>query len=159
MTNLVVAATTGSIFLLTLNRFVSIVRPLKYPRIMTFKRTVTMIGVSIWLVAILILVVVVVGLMIENKVLRILRYVMAFYIISSIAMYVYMYNLGRKHSKRLKQQMHAITGQTHATSNEFRALTSLFMIAGSFAACWLPVTTAAFFFKQIRRSNSVLSYF
>ena len=58
--------------------------------------------VAVMLVAILILVVVVAGLIIENKVLRILRYVMAFYITSSIAMYAYMYNLGRKHSKRLE---------------------------------------------------------
>jgi hypothetical protein len=52
VTNFVIAATTGSIFLLTLNRLVSTVRPLKYPKIMTFRRTVTMIGV-IWFVAVL----------------------------------------------------------------------------------------------------------
>lgn len=58
-------------------------------------------------------------------------------------MSVYMYNLGRKHSKKLVLQMRAITGQTQATTDEFRALTSLFMIAGSFAACWLPVIIAS----------------
>ena len=139
VTNFVIAATTGSIFLLTLNRLVSTVRPLKYPKIMAFRRTVTMIGV-IWFVAIL-------GgfvfMFIGKKHFPITRSTMVFYITSSIVMSVYMYNLGRKHSKKLVLQMRAITGQTQATTDEFRALTSLFMIAGSFAACWLPVIIAS----------------
>jgi hypothetical protein len=45
-----VVATTGSIFLLTLNRLICIVRDLKYPKIMTFQRTVTLVG-AIWFAA------------------------------------------------------------------------------------------------------------
>ena len=41
--------------------------------------------------------------------------------------------------------MHAVIGQIQATSDELRALRSLFMVAGSFLACWLPVTIAVFF--------------
>ena len=143
----VVAATTGSIFLLTLNRFVSTVRPLKYPKIMTFERSVAMIGV-VWFLATLASVVALATLFIEKKTFPIIPYVVVFYITSSIVMYVYMYNLGRKHSKHIAQQMHAITGQTQATIDEFRALTSLFMIAGCFAACWLPLAIASSFINR-----------
>lgn len=143
-----VSATTGNIFLLTLNRFVSILRPLKYPKIMTFKRAVTMIGV-VWFVANISLVVAVVGLLSGIKRPRILRYSMAFYITSSTVMCVYMYNLGRKHKKELAQQTFAVTGQKQATSQEIRALSSLFMIAGSFVVCWLPATIAAFFINRV----------
>jgi hypothetical protein len=60
-----------------------------------------------------------------------------------------MYNLGRKHKKELAQQRYAVTGQKQATSQEIRALSSLFMIAGSFVVCWLPATIATFFVNRV----------
>ena len=33
----------------------------------------------------------------------------------------------------------------HAVSDEFRALSSLPMVSGSFVACWLPVAISVFF--------------
>ena len=145
-----VVATTGSIFLLTLNRLICIVRDLKYPKIMTFKRTVTLVG-AIWFVAALVFVLSVVGLICDIKpIVHITRYFMGFYVTSSIVMYAYMYNLARKHRKHLARQAFAVTGQTQAKSDEFRALRSLFMIAGSFAACWLPMTIG-FFFTNVAR--------
>ena len=145
-----VVATTGSIFLLTLNRLIRIVRDLKYPKIMTFKRTVTLVG-AIWFAATLVLVLAVVGLIYDIKpIVHITRHFMGFYITSSIVMYAYMYNLARKHRKHLARQAFAVTGQTQAKSDQFRALRSLFMIAGSFAACWLLMTIQAFFTNVAR---------
>ena len=136
-------ATTGSIFLLTVNRGISIVRSLRYPTIVTNKRAKVMVGVM-WLVAFIVVVLDEVSL-IFNEIpdLRMTRYFVTFYILSSVIMCGYMYHLGRKHAKRLAQQAFAVTGQLQAASHEFRTLRSLFMIAGSFGACWLPVTIAA----------------
>jgi hypothetical protein len=70
---------------------------------------------------------------------RLTRYFISFYVILSVVMHAYMYKLARKHRQQLRQQAFAVTGQTQARSDEFKALRSLFMIAGSFAACWLPI--------------------
>ena len=70
------------------------------------------------------------------------RFFVAFYVVSSVVMCVYMYHLGRKHAKRLAQQAYAVIGQLQVASHEFRTLRSLVMITGSFGACWLPVTIA-----------------
>jgi hypothetical protein len=119
---------------------------------MTFQRTVTLVG-AIWFAATLVLVLAVVGLICDIKpIVHITRYFMGFYITLSIvfSMYAYMYNLARKHRKDLAGQVFAVTSQTQAKSDEFRALRSLFMIAGSFAACWLPLTIQAFFTNLAR---------
>ncbi len=60
-----------------------------------------------------------------------------------------MYNLGRKHRRHLAQQVFAVTGQIQARSDEFRALRSLFMITGTFAASWLPVSIEPFFENEM----------
>ena len=136
-------ATTGSIFLLTLNRTISIVRSLRYPTIVTNKRAKVMVGVM-WLVAFIVVVLDEVSLIFsEIPNLKMTRFFVAFYIVSSILLCVYMYLLGRKHAKRLAQQAYAISGQLQVASHEFRTLRSLFMIAGSFGVCWLPVTLIA----------------
>ena len=137
-------ATTGNIFLLSLNRLMSIVADLKYPSIMTFKRTITLVGI-VWFVAILVTVLAMVGLIFDiQSIMSLTRYFIGFYVASSIVMYVYMYNLGRKHRRQLAQQAFAVTGQVQARSDEFSALRSLFMITGSFAACWLPISIEPF---------------
>ena len=138
--NFLILATTGSIFLLTLNRFVSTVRPLRYPTIVTYRRATAMVPV-IWLAALFVLVLAVVSL-IFNAIanLKITRYIVAFYIVSFFVLCVYMYHLGRKHAKRMAKQAFAVAGQLQAASHEFRALRSLFLIAGSFGVCWLPAT-------------------
>ena len=137
-------ATTGSIFLLSLNRFVSIVKDLKYPKIMTFERTVKLVG-TIWSVAIIVTVLAVVGLIWDiTPIVHTTRYFILFYILSTSVMQVYMYKLSRKHRKQLAQQAFAVTGQIQDKSGEFRALRSLFMISGSFAACWLPISIESF---------------
>ena len=140
-----IVAVTGSIFLLTLNRFISTVRPLKYVDIMTFKRTVTLVGI-IWSIAVVVLLMAVVGITWNVQCIQqTSRYFMAFYITSSVVMCVYMYVLSRKHRKEIARQVYAVTGQVLSMSDEFRSLRSLLMISGSFAACLLPVTVASFF--------------
>ncbi|XP_028390595.1 adrenocorticotropic hormone receptor-like [Dendronephthya gigantea] len=136
-------ATTGSVFLLTLNRFISTVKALKYPTIVTFKRAVTMVG-AIWFVALLVAVKTTASLisdLVPNV--SVARNIVVFYVLTSIALCVYMYKLGRKHAKRVKQQAFAVTGELQAASHEFKTLRTLFLIAGSLGACMLP-TTALF---------------
>lgn len=141
----IVVATTGSIFLMTANRFVSIVRPLKYAKIITYKRALSMVG-GIWFVAMLLPIAALIGLAYEIKaIVHITRYFLAFYITSSSVMYAYMYTRARKHRRQLTKLKYAVTGQIHTFSDEFRALRSLFLVAGGFAACWLPMTIAFFF--------------
>ena len=142
-------ATTGNIFLLSLNRFVSIVKDLKYPNIMTFKRTIMLVGI-IWFVAFIVTALAVVGLIWEiTPIVHLTRYFIAFYVTLSVVMHVYMYKLARDHRKQLKRQAFAVTGQIQDKSDEFRALRSLFMISGSFAACWLPLSVESFLMKEI----------
>lgn len=145
-----VSTTTGSIFLLTLNRFVGIARSLKYPKIMTFKRTVNMVA-AIWFVGIIVFLMSMFGMAWNTKPMeQITRYLVIFYVSSSTVMCMYMYNLSREHRKRLRIQRYAVTGQMNATSDEFRALRSLLMVAGSFVACWMPSTIALFFVDLAR---------
>ena len=143
-------ATTGSIFTLSLDRYISLVRGLKYPKVMTLKRTVNLVA-GTWIAASFVGISAVIGLVWEVKPLvHITRYFLGFYISATIVMYMYMYNLGRKHRKQLARQAYAVTGQIQAKFDEFRALRSLFMIAGTFAVCWLPVTVAAFFLDRTK---------
>ena len=137
-------ATTGSIFTLSLDRYISLARGLKYPKIMTFKRTISLV-VGTWAIAIFVVISAVVGLVRKiTPFVHITRYFLGFYLLATTVMYVYMYNLGRKHRKRLAKQVYAVTGQVQAKFDEVRALRSLFMIAGTFVVFWLPVTVAAF---------------
>ena len=64
-------------------------------------------------------------------------------------MCIYMYNLGRKHRRQLARQAFAVTGQIQARSDEFRALRSVFMITGTFAASWLPISIEPFFENEM----------
>ena len=138
-------ASTGSIFTLSLDRYISLIQGLQYPKIMTFKRTVSLVA-GTWIVASFVVISAVIGLVWNLKPLvHLTRYFIGFYISATIVMYMYMYNLGRKHRKHLARQAFAVTGQIQAKFDEFRALRSLFLIAGTFALFWLPVTVAAFF--------------
>ena len=137
-------ASTGSIFTLSLDRFISLVRGMKYPKIMTFKRTVSLVA-STWVVAIFVGISAVIGLVWKIMPdLKVTRYFIGFYILSTIVIDMYMYSLGRKHRKQLASQAYAVTGQVQEKFDEVRALRSLFMIAGTFVAFWMPLTVAAF---------------
>ena len=94
-------ASTGSIFILSLDRYISLVRGLKYPKIMTFKRTVNLVA-GTWTGASFVGISVVIGLVWNSEPLtEITRYFVGFYISATIVIYMYMYNLGRKHRKNL----------------------------------------------------------
>lgn len=122
LSKLIIVATAGSIFLLTANRFVSSMRPLKYPKIMTYKRAAVLVG-CVWFVAIIVSTLSMIGLAYNiRSIVHITRYFLAFYIISSSAMYVYMYNLARKFRGQLAKLKYAVTGQLHTSSDEFRSL-------------------------------------
>ena len=143
-------ASTGSIFTLSLDRQISLARGLKYPKIMTFKRTISMVA-GTWIVASLVVILALVGLLVKiEPLIYITSYLIGFYITATIVMYIYMYYLGRKHRKKLARQAYAVTGQVQAKFEEFRALRSLFVIAGTFSLFWSPVTVAAFFIN-VRR--------
>ena len=145
VSKLIVVATTGSIFLITVNRFVSIVRPLKYSMIITYKRALAMVG-GIWILAALFPSLAIIGLVYQIKtIVHLTRYILSFYILSCSAMYAYMYILAKKHRSQLLKLKYAITGQTQTCTDEFKSLHALFLVAGSFAACWLPMTVAFFF--------------
>ena len=141
---LIVVATAGSAFLLTANRFVSIMKPLRYSKIMTYKRAAALVEI-VWFVAIIVSTLSMIGLAYNIKsIVHITRYFLAFYIISSTAMYVHMYILARKLRGQLAELKYAVTGRLQTSSDKFRSLRSLFMFAGSFAACWLPMTVGFF---------------
>ena len=145
-------ASTGIIFTFNLDRHMSLVRGLKYPKIMTFKRTISLVA-GTWIVACLVVISAMVGTLVEIKpLIHTIRYFIGFYITATIVMYMYMYYLGRKHRKKIARQVYAVRGQVQAKFEEFRALRSLFMIAGTFVLFWLPVTIAAFF-MNVRRDT------
>ena len=156
VSKLIVVATAGSIFLLTTNRFVSIIRPLRYPKLITCKRAAALVG-CVWFVAIFVPTLSMIGLAYNMKaIVHITRYFLAFYIVSSSAMYTYMYILARKFRRELAQLKYAVTGQLQTSSDEFRSLRSLFIVAGTFAVCWLPMTIG--FFLTDRNTDPDLFY-
>ena len=154
-----VSATTGSMFLLTVNSFLSMVRSLKYSKIMTFKRIVVMVA-AIWFVSIIIFIMLLLGMTFNKKPMQhITRYLVIFYVVSSTVMCVYMYNLSRKHRERLRIQTYAVTGQMNATSDEFRALRSLLIVTGSFCSVLAASCNCCIFRRLSEKSRSVLSGF
>ena len=154
-----VSTNTGCIFLLTLNRFVSIVRALEYPKIVTLKRTVIVTAI-IWFVGVIVFLMSLLGSIWNKQPMKqITRYLVIFYSVSSIVMCMYMYHLSKKHKQHLMIQRYAVTGQMNAISDEFRALRSLLMVAASFVACWLPLTIAAFFLDPERNPVQVYRVF
>lgn len=99
---------------------------------MTLRRTVNLVA-GIWISASFVVISAVIGLVWELKPLvRMTRYFLGFYI---------PFPLNRK---RLARQACAVTGHIQAKYDEFGALRSSFMIAGTFALIWLPVTVAGF---------------
>ena len=129
-------ASTGSIFTLSLDRYISLVRGLQYQKVMTFKRTISLVA-GTWIAASSVVTFTTIDL-------HIARYFLGFYISTTIVMYMYMYNIGRKHRKDLARQAHAVAGQIQARIDDFRALRSLFMIAGTFVIFWSPMTVVSF---------------
>ena len=142
-------ASTGSIFTLSLDRYISLVRGLQYQKVMTFKRTISLVA-GTWIAASSVVTFSTIDL-------RIARYFLGFYILTTIVMYMYMYNIGRKHRKDLARQVHAVAGQIQARIDDFRALRSLFMIAGNFVVFWSPMTVVSFLTDVKKKSRSILS--
>ena len=71
---LIVVATAGSAFLLTANRFVSILKPLRYSKIMTYKRAAALVEI-VWFVAIIVSTLSMIGLAYNIKsIVHITRY-------------------------------------------------------------------------------------
>lgn len=141
----IVVATIGSIFLLTLNRFISIVRPLRYHRIVTVQRAQLMV-VAIWVVATLIIISAIISFQSGTAWLaHVTKYFLAFYILSTFAMYIYMYALSRRHRKLLRENTYSVTGRMKSAQREFRSLRTLVMVIGTCVACWIPMTIAFFF--------------
>ena len=89
-------AIAGSLFTLSLDRYISLVRVLNYSKIMTFKQTITLV-VGIWAIAIFVVIITVFGLVRKIKpFVHITHYFLGFYLLVTTLMYVCMYDLGRK---------------------------------------------------------------
>ena len=117
---------------------------------MAFKRTISLVT-GTWIVACFVVILAVVGLLRGIKpLIHTTRYFIGFCITATIAMYMYMYYLGRKHRKKLARQAYALTSQVISKVSRIWSITLLFMIAGTFSLFWLPVTVAAFFI-DVRR--------
>ena len=117
-----------------------------------------MVGI-VWFVALFVVAMSVMTSTLGNMpVMKMTQYFFVFYIVSSIVLCVYMYHLGREHAKRLAKQAFAVTGQLQAASHEFRKLSSLFMIAGSFGARWLPITIASLIIDGMMEKDIRIGY-
>ena len=81
-------ATTGSIFTLSLDRDISLIIGLKYPKIMTFQRTVGLVA-GAWVAASFVVISAAIGLVCEIQPLVIIaRYFLGFCISATIVMYI-----------------------------------------------------------------------
>ena len=141
----IVVATVGSIFLVTLNRLISIVRPLRCLHILTVQRAQFMVA-AIWAVATLVIISAIISFYSGIAWLaHITKYFLTFYIFSTFAMYIYMYALSRRHRKLIRENTYAVTGRMKGALREFRSLRTLVMVVGTCVACWLPMTIAFFF--------------
>ena len=99
-------ACTGSTFTLSLDRYIPLVRSLKCPKVMTLKRTISLVACT-WAAAIFVVIFAMVDLVGKIKpFLLITRYFLGFYLFATIVMYVYMYNLGRKHVTKTGLRCH-----------------------------------------------------
>ena len=148
----------GSLFFLSLDRFLSVVFSLKYHTVMTVARSLTMVAI-LWPCSIVFTVITLIssdsGSGIE-WLSDIFRFSFVLIILFTVAMYIFMYNKSRKHMQMIRKQRQYVTGQVKSLQQDLCSLKTLLKVAGTFVFCWLPLTLP--FLVANRSENPRLYY-
>lgn len=131
-------ASVGGIVSLTVNRFISIIWSLKYPRLVTSSRVKTVISLN-WATSIGVFVNKMAGQE-ANQALQsqVGIFLLPLAMVTVLMCYVWIYKKSKEHQNAIKKQTHAITGQQAGREADFNSILSLFLVTGTFLIAWLP---------------------
>ena len=140
---LAAVGTAGSIVLLSINRMISVLKPLKYPRLMTTRRAAYLVAL-VWGIGFSVSALSVVADITEILWLKnVGRYVVIISLLATIVSNIFLYKKSRHHQRVIKAQIQAV--QPEATSRDSHAIKSILMVTGTFLLGWLPFLLVVIF--------------
>ncbi|XP_028417762.1 histamine H2 receptor-like [Dendronephthya gigantea] len=149
-------ASLGSLFLLTLNRLLSVIDPFAYPRRMTATRARGLVVLN-WMLA---LVVTVYPLLIPGGSLdtSLGRYYIVITTTCVILFNLYLFREGRIQSRKIKRQSQIVTGLQKYFKEDFKSVRTQAMVGGTFLVCCLPITVVVFIYGDDQTSREFQRY-
>jgi hypothetical protein len=143
-------ASSGNLFFLTLNRFISVYASLKYPIYMTVARAKLFVIIP-WVVPVLLAIVVALSVM--KNIQELYYLVVSYYAVvtlATIALNVYLVSVAYQQRKQIKNQYHSfLTGQQKHLTKEFRLYIRLFIVSVTFFAVSIPSIVILFMHPSI----------
>lgn len=152
-------ATLGSLFLLTFNRFVSVLSPFNYPQKMTPFRARLMV-VVVWCIAVIASMIQAVSHEYPNKKVLILeRIYMLATIISILFFNCSMFRQSRTQAQKVKTLNYIATGQQESLKEEFKSARTLAVITGAFLITRLPSAVVIMMYGNHKEGYLFQRYF
>lgn len=154
MTSFTWVSSLGSLFLLTLNRLLSVIDSLKYPKRMTPHRAKILV-VFIWMASLAISLLHMVGYLIysDTNVFNYGRYYIVALITAVIASNIYMFCVSRKQAQKIKRQNRFMTGLQKNLLEDLKSVKTLTLIGGTFLLSCLPFTLLVFLYGSQKEST------
>ena len=139
-TGVVWLASLGSLFLLTFNRFVSVIDSFGYPRRMTPFRA-KLLAILNWFLS---LIVTIFPLLVPNV--NIGRYYIVTITVCVIFFNVYLFRKARIETRIIKLQNQVVTGLQKNMKEDFKSVRTVAIISVTHLTCCLPITIVTFIY-------------
>ena len=147
-------ASLGSLFLLTLNRLLSVVDSLKYVRRMTPFRAKALVT-TVWMAALLITLLHTIGHLNDSEnFFNYGRYYIIVLVTSVLLFNAYMFHVSRNQARKMRRQKTALRVMTGLQKNlreDFRSVRTLSLIGGTFLLSSFPLTLANFLYGNDKK--------
>lgn len=136
----------GSLCLLTINRFLSIMSPLKYPRRMTPFRAKVLVA-FVWVAASILTSLHLVGYTVYNDAnfFNYGRYYMMFLMVIFLSSNLYMFCKSQIHARKIKKSFQGVvTGLQRDFKEDLKSVKTIAMVGATFLMAWLPLMAVFF---------------
>lgn len=165
--SLTLFSSLGSLCLLTINRLISIVCPLKYPRRMTPFRAKFLVGIT-WTAAMILTFLHMIGYLAysDGNFFNYGRYYMMLLILICVSSNAYMFCKSRIHARKINKTFRGvITGLQRNFTEDLKSVKTIAMVSMTFFLGWLPMILIFFIYgsekegKEFQRYCAFLSIF
>ena len=154
-------ASLGSLFLLTLNRLISVVDSLKYVRRMTPFRAQILVAV-VWMAALLITLLHMIGHLNDSEnFFNYGRYYIIVLVTCVLLFNAYMFHVSWKQAQKTRRQKRSVsivTGLQKNLKEDFRSVRTLALVGGTFLLSCLPFTLVNFLYGNDKRGTHYQRY-
>lgn len=144
----------GSLCLLTINRFISIMSPLKYPRRMTPFRAKVLVA-FVWIAASILTLLHLIGYVAyeDANFFNYGRYYMMFLVVIFLSSNFYMFCKSQIHARKIKKSFQGVvTGLQRDFKEDLKSVKTIAMVGATFLMAWLPLI-AVFFLYGSRKED------